>query len=433
MTSSATNSRRPVAVSSMSSLDSSTSFLDADFDEAFDNEQITVGDANNVVSSSTLSSIGASPNLTGISEQEAATANHINNISGPPGMLLSAPGPSESAASLPAAAQAPAAPASSQPNSNNVAEFLFQLSKMLTDDNKEIIEWSKGQIKVHDPYRLQSEVLHNYFRHSKFASFQRQLNYFGFRKLAGKGKMAPCSYVNEATTTDIRSLLLIKRKAGPAQPKEKGQKKRSHNDASMPRRSNTPTSSAQVNPVLADILHRTTGAASAQATSTRQSSRTNVSSSSSQQELARAAVGRGVRHGFLPSASAGSATEALASSSMIFPDPPQLGLPDLQDSLSELTSNYQNSLQDAGANSAEQGSDGSASQHSGIDPFFQMYNFLSRDSSLVDLAMLVPTNADEAETSASVDPTPVNEMSSSNIPFLDFPGMDQPNTTGKSN
>lgn len=144
MTTSATNSRRPVAVSSMSSLDSSTSFLDADFDEAFDSEQIPVGDANNVVSSSTLSSIGASPNLTGISEQEPATANHISNISGPSGMLLSAAGPSESAASLPAAAQAPAASASSQPNSNNVAEFLFQLSKMLTDDNKEIIEWSKG-------------------------------------------------------------------------------------------------------------------------------------------------------------------------------------------------------------------------------------------------------------------------------------------------
>lgn len=93
-----------------------------------------------------------------------------------------------------------------------IAEFLYQLTKMLTDDNGEIIEWVDGRIKVHHPERLESEVLHKYFRHSKFASFQRQLNYFGFRKIAGKGKMSPCSYVNEAATSDIRSLLLIKRK-----------------------------------------------------------------------------------------------------------------------------------------------------------------------------------------------------------------------------
>lgn len=93
-----------------------------------------------------------------------------------------------------------------------VAEFLYQLTKMLTDDNNEIIEWVEGRIKVHHPERLEAEVLHKYFRHSKFASFQRQLNYFGFRKIAGKGKMSPCSYVNENATSDIRSLLLIKRK-----------------------------------------------------------------------------------------------------------------------------------------------------------------------------------------------------------------------------
>jgi len=93
-----------------------------------------------------------------------------------------------------------------------IAEFLYQLTKMLTDDNSEIIEWADGRIKVHYPERLEAEVLHKYFRHSKFASFQRQLNYFGFRKIAGKGKMSPCSYVNDAATSDIRSLLLIKRK-----------------------------------------------------------------------------------------------------------------------------------------------------------------------------------------------------------------------------
>jgi len=93
-----------------------------------------------------------------------------------------------------------------------IAEFLYQLTKMLQDDNDEIIEWTHGRIKVHYPERLETEVLHKYFRHSKFASFQRQLNYFGFRKIAGKGKMAPCSYVNEACTNDIKSLLHIKRK-----------------------------------------------------------------------------------------------------------------------------------------------------------------------------------------------------------------------------
>ena len=38
------------------------------------------------------------------------------------------------------------------------------------------------------------------------------MNYFNFRKIAGKGKMAPCSYVNAAANEDISSLLFIKRK-----------------------------------------------------------------------------------------------------------------------------------------------------------------------------------------------------------------------------
>ena len=106
---------------------------------------------------------------------------------------------------IPVPATSGAAPANS-----SVAEFLYQLTKMLTDDNREVIEWSNKKIEVHNPHKLASDVLHKYFRHSKFASFQRQLNYFGFRKLAGKGKMAPCSYVNDAATSELRSILLIK-------------------------------------------------------------------------------------------------------------------------------------------------------------------------------------------------------------------------------
>lgn len=95
-------------------------------------------------------------------------------------------------------------------SNTSVPEFLYQLTKMLTDDHRDIIEWSNAKIEVHNPHRLEIEVLNKYFRHSKYASFQRQLNYFGFRKLAGKGKMAPCSYVNENATTDLRSLLRMK-------------------------------------------------------------------------------------------------------------------------------------------------------------------------------------------------------------------------------
>lgn len=67
-----------------------------------------------------------------------------------------------------------------------------------------------GRIEVHNPHKLEDKVLKKYFRHSKYASFQRQLNYFGWRKLNGKGKMAPCTYISDEVTPDIECLLTIK-------------------------------------------------------------------------------------------------------------------------------------------------------------------------------------------------------------------------------
>mmetsp|Transcript_22701 Transcript_22701/g.33803 ORF Transcript_22701/g.33803 Transcript_22701/m.33803 type:complete len:523 (-) Transcript_22701:560-2128(-) len=158
--------------------------------------------------------------------------------------------PNATTGHVPLAAAAPVAPAApvgmmpyvlpSQPLTSGISniphhpitEFLYQLTKMLTDNNRDTIEWCAGKIKVHDPKRLADEVLHKYFRHNKFASFQRQLNYFGFRKIAGKGRMSPCSYVNDAATEDISSLLYIKRKTNT----KRGAKDSDSKDASKKRK-----------------------------------------------------------------------------------------------------------------------------------------------------------------------------------------------------
>jgi len=100
------------------------------------------------------------------------------------------------------------------PTDHPIPEFLHQLTKMLSDEkNSKMISWINKKVVVHDPTGLTRNVFHKYFRHSNYASFQRQLNYFGFRKVSGKkGKMHPCSYVHDLVTNDIRSLLSIKRK-----------------------------------------------------------------------------------------------------------------------------------------------------------------------------------------------------------------------------
>lgn len=175
-----------------------------------------------------------------------------------------------------------------------IAEFLYQLTKMLTDDNVEIIEWVDGRIKVHYPERLEGEVLHKYFRHSKFASFQRQLNYFGFRKIAGKGKMSPCSYVNEGATSDIRSLLLIKRKTNGSAARKAAMHQRAPPNTSAgagPGTGNGALPSQGINPALAGMNFSSMAAASGQSMNVNSQAFTNAMALLSENAL-RASLGR---------------------------------------------------------------------------------------------------------------------------------------------
>eukprot|EP00640_Fibrocapsa_japonica_P003542 CAMPEP_0113937844 /NCGR_PEP_ID=MMETSP1339-20121228/4361_1 /TAXON_ID=94617 /ORGANISM="Fibrocapsa japonica" /LENGTH=303 /DNA_ID=CAMNT_0000940751 /DNA_START=138 /DNA_END=1049 /DNA_ORIENTATION=+ /assembly_acc=CAM_ASM_000762 len=92
-------------------------------------------------------------------------------------------------------------------------EFLRKLVQILSEEEDEIIHWDKGLIFVNDPNRLCSEILSKYFRHSRYSSFQRQLNYFGFKKVNGKGKLAPCVYsCKELERGQIHDILRMKRK-----------------------------------------------------------------------------------------------------------------------------------------------------------------------------------------------------------------------------
>ena len=115
---------------------------------------------------------------------------------------------------------------------------------MLTDSNIDVIEWVAGRIQVHNPHRLAEEVSHKYFRHSKYASFQRQLNYFRFRKIAGKEKVSPYAYVNDDATDDLRSLLFIKRKTNGSTSRK------TTNKAADPKKDNDVSSKPTDTPTL---------------------------------------------------------------------------------------------------------------------------------------------------------------------------------------
>ena len=114
------------------------------------NQLNIVSTENSVVSSSTsetalngkkIMSSGAST-ATSISTSSSGTSS--NNTDEKKEQIDIAQAPNNDKSRTPIVLQMNAPP-------HPVAEFLFQLTKMLTDDNKEYIEWRKGSIYVLDP------------------------------------------------------------------------------------------------------------------------------------------------------------------------------------------------------------------------------------------------------------------------------------------
>ena len=188
-----------------------------------------------------------------------------------------------------------------------------------------------------------------------------------------------------------------------------------------------------VNPVLANILFRATGSETSNPPVSASISNGQTSSNPSQQDIARVAVGRGIRHSFshpsarkpaplpprpVPSAQSGPTGRTVA-------EPSDSVVPVVQASLSALKSNFQNSLDAAlgqAANSTEKSDD---------TTFLTSYvpGSLRRDDSLVDLAM-IPL-VDEGNYEADLFSSTGGLSSTAGFSFIDFPWQDpNPPTNG---
>lgn len=109
----------------------------------------------------------------------------------------------ESATPAAAARNKEALARSAKDKGKEVAPFLKQLRKMLDEELPEIMRWTADgrAFEIVDMEQMMRHVLPKYFKHSKYTSFQRQLNYFNFRKWT-KSKATVCTFSNDYFVRD---------------------------------------------------------------------------------------------------------------------------------------------------------------------------------------------------------------------------------------
>nr|CCA21204.1 conserved hypothetical protein [Albugo laibachii Nc14] len=96
-------------------------------------------------------------------------------------------------------------------NSHRIPKFLRSLYTILQTERADIVAWvenaelepnSVTAFHILDMKRFEQEVLPKYFKHRKFASFQRQLNNFGFRKWTKTQSSGVCTFSHNCFPPD---------------------------------------------------------------------------------------------------------------------------------------------------------------------------------------------------------------------------------------
>ncbi|KAJ8600533.1 hypothetical protein CTAYLR_010426 [Chrysophaeum taylorii] len=99
-------------------------------------------------------------------------------------------------------------------NDASRSETSFMRSLVRMFERETDIFWDRGTIVIRDPSRLE-KVLPQYYRTSKFSSFQRQLNNFGYHRAHDSfgGEVSGVRYhkvVGSPASSDVRDLLSLR-------------------------------------------------------------------------------------------------------------------------------------------------------------------------------------------------------------------------------
>ncbi|ETI37743.1 hypothetical protein F441_16266 [Phytophthora nicotianae CJ01A1] len=125
-----------------------------------------------------------------------------------------------------AAPECPSSPATSVDSSSSssnsdtpkrgwVAPFLLHLHQMLRREDCRIIRWAEDGMafQILDKEAMTTQILPKYFKNKNFSSFQRQLNYFGFRKWSKARAQFPTYSREHFTRDNFSEMSLVKRQS----------------------------------------------------------------------------------------------------------------------------------------------------------------------------------------------------------------------------